>query len=165
MATRLSSAGRPADAAFALGSAVPVAGATDRPARVLLAARVVGDVVALGSAVGLAFALRFGKLLRIGDAGDKEIGRKHHGRGHDRTGQGPPARLVQARYPAVPRRAGAPLKGKGVELEAEQVFRSARPPILLPGTATRHMHLPRGKYKLQIPNSKQQRNSNACIGI
>ena len=59
MATRVSSAGLQAERAFELGSAANAAGAL-RSARVLLLVRATADVVAMGSAVGLAFALRFG---------------------------------------------------------------------------------------------------------
>jgi exopolysaccharide biosynthesis polyprenyl glycosylphosphotransferase len=60
MATRLSSAGRHAEQAIELNPATSSAAARDRSARTLLTVRLFADVAAIGSAVGLAFALRFG---------------------------------------------------------------------------------------------------------
>jgi exopolysaccharide biosynthesis polyprenyl glycosylphosphotransferase len=60
MSTTVSSTNRGAEVAFELGSVAAGAGPKDRSARVLLAARVLADVAAIGLAVGMAFALRFG---------------------------------------------------------------------------------------------------------
>jgi exopolysaccharide biosynthesis polyprenyl glycosylphosphotransferase len=68
MATRVSSAGLHAERAFALGSDTDATGG-HRSAHVLLGVRVAADMVAMGSAVGLAFALRFGLgVLELRDA-------------------------------------------------------------------------------------------------
>jgi exopolysaccharide biosynthesis polyprenyl glycosylphosphotransferase len=60
MATRLTSAGRHAERTFELGLPGAGLGAAGRSAGLLLAGRVVGDLAAIATAVGLAFALRFG---------------------------------------------------------------------------------------------------------
>jgi exopolysaccharide biosynthesis polyprenyl glycosylphosphotransferase len=60
MSATVSSTSRGAEVTFELGSTAAGARPTQRSARVLLAARVLADVAAIGVAVGLAFALRFG---------------------------------------------------------------------------------------------------------
>jgi exopolysaccharide biosynthesis polyprenyl glycosylphosphotransferase len=69
MSATVSSTSRGAEVTFELASATAGARPLQRSARVLLAARVLADVAAIGMALGLAFALRFGVgLLELNEA-------------------------------------------------------------------------------------------------
>ena len=64
-----------------------------------------------------AFTLLFRNLLGIGKSRDQEAIRQHHGGGHHRSGQRPPAGLVQPGDAGEARRACASFEEQGIALQ------------------------------------------------